>query len=169
MANDIKSVFSRIQEQIVKSVESVAAPANFTKYMKEAADDIKLRTRLGYGNDKTGGRKTKLKRLADVTKQNRRYRKDRGELSNATDPNASNLTMSGQMLDALDGVATGVGVGAVFLNDARYDGKLTNTEVATFAHQTGRPFLYLTDLELKRLTDSIRKDLIKSVRTRLTK
>ena len=169
MANDIKSVFNRIQEQIVKSVQTIAAPTNFTKYMKEAAAEVKLRTRLGYGNDRTGGKKARLARLAESTKRARRYKKDRGDLSNATNPNTSNLTDTGQMLDALDGVATGVGVGAIFLNDSREDPSVTNTEVAVFAHQGGRHFLYLTDLELKRLTDSIRKDLIKSVRTRLTK
>lgn len=165
---DFKKAISNITKELEASIKRTTDRNSMQKYAKFLAGEIKLRTRLGYGVEENEGEKKRLAPLAKSTKTQRQARKDKGRLSNSTDPNKSNLTQTGQLLDALDGRATGSAQAEVFLRDQRSADSLTNTELAGY-HEEGkgkpkRIFMRVSKQELKRLTDQIRKDLIANLR-----
>lgn len=162
--SDFKTALNNIQKQILEALKQASRPERMKEYAVFLADEIKLRTRLGYGVDKFEDNKKKLKPLAKSTIKQRQARRDKGKLSNQTDPRFSNLTQTGQLLDALDGRATSLGKAEVYLKDSRSGETLTNTELAKYQEEKKRIFMNVSKQEVKRLTDKIRKDLIASVR-----
>lgn len=164
---------ANIQAAIKDAVEDGIGIPAMRKIAKDAAEEIKLRTRLGYGVTRGGAPKQPLKPLASSTIENRKRAKIAGRLSQLTTPTRSNLTETGQMLDSLVGDSPAAGKAIVRLKGTR-EGGLSNEKLAGF-HQSGtgnmpaRPFLALTDLQIKRITDSLRQDLIKRVNKSLTK
>jgi hypothetical protein len=165
MAKDIKYL-QEFAEQLSKAIETVVQRQNFKKYMDKAADLIKVRTRLGYGVKKNEDAKTRLDDLSpEYVKQRQRMRRA-GTLSEKTNPKKSNLTKTGQMLDNIVGVADGDAEGHIEFKGSRSDSNLTNAELAEEMNKT-RPFFKLSNLEVKQLTDAIRKDLLAEVNKRL--
>lgn len=113
------------------------------------ADEIKKRTRLGYGVDRNGGRQQKLKPLKDSTRKSRAYMKRKGKLHPDTSPAKSNLTMTGEMTDSIT-------------NKAR-DGKITlevGTKYAIYHQDGDRPFMHLTSDQVRGQEKKLR-DLLK--------
>lgn len=89
---------------------------------------------------------------------------------NFFDPTFSNLTFTGQMLNAVKSVIdiTKRTV-SIFVDDTKRKGKyekLTNAQVAEYVADNGRPFLGLDDTSVKRVrqlvVENIRKQIIKS-------
>lgn len=140
------------------------------------------------GKSIAGERPTRLKRLSESYKDMRRgavkFRTINGEVvpfpepderlqevdTQFFDPNFSNLTFTGQMLNALRSVVdvTKRQV-SIFVNDDRRKGKyekLTNAEVAKHVADQGRPFLGLDQSGVKRvkqlLIENVRRQIIKS-------
>lgn len=105
-----------------------------------AADLIKKRTRLGFGVDKHGGRKSKLAPLTDAYKKQRKRHKPKGP----TTPSKSNLTNTGDMLDDIEAkVETGGDIKIGF-------SKKKNKDVAKWVSKK-RPFNFLSSPELKQI------------------
>ena len=110
---------------------------------------ILKRTRLGYGVT-TAGAQERLAGISDTYKVVRREYADR--LSDATTPNRSNLTATGQMLDSM---TVNPKRGAVEIEiKGRRTGELTgarsrlsNAEVARYVQKAGRPFFKATTAE----------------------
>lgn len=110
----------------------------------EAAQLIKKRTRLGYGLDKQGGVKQKLKPLSESYK---RERKATG-VASSTSPSKSNLTNTGAMLDNIGATAS---KGKVTIG---FDDKFQEQK-AEWVAEGGRPFNNLSEAELKQLRDKL--------------
>lgn len=161
-----KSPFDILSEILKAAVDDVLR-ANLRDYLGQAANDIKVRTRLGYGVSKNEQPREKLKPLKDSYITQRQRDKKSRRLSGATTAGKSNLTRSGQMLDAITSKVTSKNKGSIEFDEARSDGH-TNSEIADYVSKD-RPFLNLSNLELKRLEDRLRKDLTQEVTNRLKK
>lgn len=160
-ADDLVKIFN-------DAMRKVFSQANMAKWMQETADDIKKRTRLGYGVESDLQSKKPLKKLSDSYKKFRK-KNPNNELSDKTAPAKSNLTYSGQMLDALRGESKGPGQGTIFLVDTRRKLKnqsrsFGNNDLAVWNAEKGRNFLAVSDLEYKRLIQKIEKELTATIR-----
>lgn len=149
------------------AAKEIASPANMRKYGEMAAGMIRLRTRLGDGVSADGANKQKLKPLAPSTKKKRSGLAARGKLSSQTVPGKSNLTESGQMVDSVSVVEAKQGRVTVSPSGARTDGK-TNSDVAGFVTDQGRPFNNLSRVENKRLSDQVKRDIRELAKKALT-
>lgn len=154
----------KLGDVIQDGIKDALKQSNFQKFCEQAADMIRLRTRLGFGVSRPGGAREKLTALSTGYVKRRAAARD---LSPDTTPRRSNLTFTGQMLDSLDGRATGEGRGVVSPTGSRAGG-LTNRKVAEYVSEE-RPFLNLTDTETTRVTDAIRKSIIDSINRQLKK
>ena len=129
---------------------------NLKKIAEASADDIRRRTRLGFGVERNGAPRQRLQTLSPAWKKKRGQLK--GDLNTAlTSPNRSNLTLSGQMLAALTSRINSSKSFTLLFRPSRRpynfrEGRqYTNAEIANFAHEGDRPFLFYTNRELERL------------------
>jgi hypothetical protein len=133
-----------------------------TAIAAEAANMIRTRTRLGYGVPGDNAPRQKLKVLSDSYKLFRRKHKD--ELYDEASPAKSNLTFTGQLLNSLKVKKISKDSAIVGASGKRQGEQLTNDKLAEYVEENGRPFLYLSNLENKKLETFARKtfgDLIK--------
>lgn len=186
MANSVKGA-KRLQDAMNQAIDQILSPENMRKIGKQAADMIKLRTRLGFGAVKDGAEKEKLKPLTKTTIEQRKgniaffkspstgkpipYKPDSNgakiQLSNQTSPSKSNLTRTGQLLDSEQVISASRANVAIGPKGGRNDGK-TNEKVAQYVTDAGRPFNNLSKVEVKRLQDAIKKDLRDRIKRLLT-
>jgi hypothetical protein len=76
----------------------------------------------------------------------------------------SNLTFTGQMLDALTFISTDKGARIFIKNTRRDDGKNTNSEIADYVQKQGRPFLELSEKEVKIVQSSLARSIREEIR-----
>lgn len=141
MASNFDPILSALKraERETKSVR------NMKKYNQTAAELIRERVRVSKkGVLQEGGNEFPLKKLATSTIKSRKKKK----LHSKTTASTSNLTESGQLLDALYGKGIRSGVGEVAIRKRRKGTRTTNDEVAFFV-SGDRPFLDLSRRELK--------------------
>ena len=173
-----------IQLAINKAVDEIRGANNMRKIVDEVAVIVRRRTLLGFGVAKDGGARQRLKPLSQSYKDQRsgaviffrdaqgRVRKvaasssfqSRLKLSSKTTVGKSNLTLTGELLDSLKGFVIGPGRGVVKPTGIRADG-LSNQVVAGYVDEGGRPFLHLSNNEIKQMQifaeEIFRKILIK--------
>lgn len=165
---------ARIKKLILEAENDAFSIPNMRGLAQEAAEEIKTRTRLGYGVSKHEGPKAPLASLADSTKDNRKRMKIRGELSGATTVGKSNLTATGQMLDSIKGDAVSRGKAIVKLTGTRDGENLSNEKLGEYmeegsSNRPKRPFMRLSDLQLKRITENLARDIVSRIKRGLTK
>lgn len=168
-----------------KAIAEFQSPATMREAGEFAVERIKTRTRLGRGVDKTGGESVPLKPLSQSYRDARRGKvafftdedgvvhpykpKSPPKLSPLTSPGRSNLTFSGQMLDALRviSVATGRAVLGWTSTRKREGGRalMTNEEIASFVSKE-RPFFNLSGPEISGLQRFIRERITKLLKSR---
>lgn len=151
--------------RILFNIERLVKGYSMKKISEEAANQIRKRTRLGFGvkGGERGGTKINFKIEAPHTDKYKKFRKkNKAKLSPATAPGKNNLTLSGQLLDSIAGKAT-KNVATIFFKEDRNDG-VANSDIVEGQAKQGRTFFELTDKELKGLQNQIKKDLIKSLR-----
>jgi hypothetical protein len=154
--SNFKAVIKKLEatfkvDLLEKEIKALAA---------EAIRMIQVRTRLGYGVDTPGGKRFRLKPLSEKYVERRAAQKNK--LSEHTSPNRSNLTFSGELLDSLDSRFPGPGKILIEPTGTRKDGT-TNQAVAASVTEGGRPFLALSDLELKKLNRFFEKEVLEKV------
>lgn len=180
------SSFKDIEKAIGEALRKVGSREVMAEVGKEAAEMVRVRTRLGFGVKESLGEREKLKPLSDSTKQVRAgkiaFKKIRGKsipfppdldenkakLSEFTTANRSNLTMTGQYLESWKPISTQENKVVIGPTGTRKDG-LTNQKLGEYLEENGRPHAYLTSIEYKRVIDSIRKRLTKIAQVVLTK
>jgi hypothetical protein len=150
-------------DSLNKTVEDITSKDQLEDIGKAIAEIIKVRTRLGYGVSRQGGKREELNSLSK--KYTRYRRKNRRLLSSSTRPNKSNLTFTGQMLDSITFKA-GRGKLRVEPSGRRRDG-LTNLKLAEHVTDKGRPFFLLSDNELKQIVRIFDFGLNQSLKRRL--
>jgi hypothetical protein len=145
----MKTLKDLTDEKLNQILDELLSKASMKDLAESVREDIVKRVRLGSGVDKSGGKAQKLKPLsAPYVKWRRR---NKSSLSKFTSPKKSNLTKTGHMLDNLEAKAKLDKITLFFSDD--------------FANQKAgwvsklRPFLYLTDLEEKRLVERINQKI----------
>jgi len=178
----------KLRDALVRIMPEITSPEAMRKIGDQAASMIKLRTRLGYGVQKDGADKEKLKPLSKTTIEVRKgnlaffkspstgkpipYEPDdngaKVRLHSDTRPSKSNLTRTGQLLDSVKVTKAGRGTVSVGPKGARNDGNLTNEKVGEYVTEGGRPFNNLSKVETKRIQDAVKKDLRDRIKRALT-
>ena len=191
-AENLKRILAQVER-------TVGEASNMRKYAQQAADMIKLRTRLGSGVAHDGDTKEDLKPLsaayieqrkdmqnvaenaslvskykaaknqksAKIGKSSKAETFAHGGLSPLTTPSKSNLTRSGQLLDSIAVQSAAQGHAEVGPTGMRDDGK-SNADIAKWQEEKGRPFNHLSNVEVKRIKETIQKDLRAEMKRRLT-
>lgn len=155
-------------DQVKKSMESV-----MPELRREIPDQIRTRTRLGGGvdhdgKDRLGGNRKKLAGLsAGYKKTRKRYSSN---LSSDTTVSKSNLTATGQLLDAIKAKIVGRKSLEIFLEKNRSvdlygnSAKINNEQLAEYVEEK-RKFFGLTDGEMNKfrrmIREKIESDLLK--------
>lgn len=163
-----------------KAIEKAVSPDAMRSYALEAANMIRVRTRLGYGVASSGGKRERLKPLSESYKKQRAgqlgffttesgavvpYKpKRKPKISEFTTPGRSNLTFTGQLLDSLQVTSANRGKATIGVQGRRAGSSLTNRDVARFVEEQGRPFLNLSDVEIKRVNELVTKRLTEELR-----
>jgi len=140
-------------------INEMAKEGDFNFLLDEVPRIIKVRTQLGKGVSENGGKLAPLKRL-----ENERYRelrKTSDKLSSNTTPGRSNLTATGQLLDAIRGDRSGTEFRFFFQSKRTTDlsgrtSKATNQDIVRGQEAQGRPFFFLAKTELTGLSRKIR-------------
>lgn len=140
-----------LDQKVVSGIKSLEKKNFLKKIGRTAKDAIRLRTRLGYGVDEPGGKKTKLAKLDPGYKKQRKKLSKNGDLSSQTTPSKSNLTKTGEMLDTVHFKVTGKSI-EVRVKPDQVEKVKGNVDL-------GRTFFNLSDLEQKQLLDMIKKRL----------
>lgn len=168
MANKASRKLELILEKKLRRSREIYRETTFLNSLaKDTAKQIKTRTQLGKSAEENGSSK-KLKVLKESYKDIRR--KNRNRLSRNTTVSRSNLTATGQMLNALFGIFRGKSI-IIDIKEGR--GKdltgrntgVTNKDLIDFNEDKGRRFFDLTKFEenelRRKIADKIRKLLAK--------
>lgn len=174
-----------------ESVKELKKPENMMKFGGQIKEMVRIRTRVGFGVDVTGGSKHPMKPLSPgYIEQRQKMQSGAASRSNSkslkghakrdavhaagglypeTTPSKSNLTRTGQMLNSVDVKSVGTGRVTVGPTGSRSDSEHSNAQIAEFQEAKGRSFNKLSDIELKRLNDSVKTQLRAIMRSKLTK
>lgn len=147
----------KFQKYMQSLYEEFGSTATLREVGDYAADRIAKRTKLGKGVAGEGQEAFPLKPLSEGYVKARKRKRTSGTLDNTTSPKKSNLTLTGQMLRALQVLQVlpyKVIVGVK--STSRTDSDLNNSEVAGFVSKD-RPFLNLSKAELNGIQSLIRK------------
>ena len=145
------------KKQLDELMRKVIARRNLDAVGEMVADQIRKRTRLGYGVEDDGKSQKKLKKLSNGYKDWRK--KNRRALSGDTTPARSNLTQTGDMLDSIEHKVQGDSV------EISVNGRF-NQDKARWVTEGGRPFMNLSKAERNMVADMFRdiiKDTIKLI------
>ena len=127
------------------------------------AEDIRRRTRLGFGVKKAKQERIKLKKLSNNYIKFRRDNKSK--LLNVTTPSRSNLTFTGQLLNSLKAQSDKPGkVTLRFIGvHKNLDGSTMKNGLLANYVSKNRPFLGPTNREIQRLRTNIKNKILKSL------
>ena len=174
---------SKVFEQMIRSVGSAS---NRRLLAKRATNIIYKRVKSGYGVNKEGldvglTKKNRLKKLSDLYIKQRQgkiyvYTDTKGrvrvvkrkkatpmKLGRYGTPRRSNLTLTGQMLEALSYKVGGGNVQISVKGTRRKGSPLNNKKLAKLVSEQGRPWLALTNSEWKVLQKRVRSFLTKEI------
>lgn len=144
------NAMDKILEALRKAEDEVKSTNSMQKIAQVSAEMVRDRVRNeGKGVTSRGATQHNLAPLMPSTIRNRM----RKSLHPSTSPARSNLTESGQLLDALHGKGVRKGVGEIALKSRRSGSRLTNDEVAFFVSGK-RPFIDLSAKEIKALEEA---------------
>ncbi len=144
--------FKDLEKKLSRLIDSVGDASTMSKVGKELAQTVKRRTRRGFGVEQQGGSSTKLKKLSQPYKKQRKSLKRKGVLSSETTPAKSNLTKTGKLLDSIKGEGK-KGEARIYI-----DGR-ENVKKAQDQAQVGREFMNLNKAEIKDAIDILEQDL----------
>jgi hypothetical protein len=147
---DLATILGKLKKSIIKNFSS----REMQKIASFIIEEIKDRSRKGYGVDKLGGSEEAFDSLSPDYIARRRKMK----LSPFTKPSKSNITRSGRMLAGLrykvrDGDAR------IEITGTSREG-VKNSDIAQYVQDNGRPFMTLSKYQLGRLYTFIEKEII---------
>lgn len=148
-----------------KKLDKFATPKRMGKLAKNAANDVKKRTRLGGTAEKSGGFDKKLKPLSESYKRFRggkqvkfktkdgkevSFKPKKPKMHSAASPKKSNLTFTGELLNSIRGKGVSQGKGLIYLEDND-----RNIQIAKWQAKQGRTFMVLTNAQIKKITKEL--------------
>jgi hypothetical protein len=144
--------------------DGINIPREETKIIaNEMARKIRVRTRLGRGidegklkvfNTKTGRNKTV--KTSTYIEQRRRW-KERGMLSDFTEPEKSNLTRTGQLLESLYGKSDRMNEFTIAVKEKRIASDVTNSDIIRYQDTQGRKFFGFSKPEIAFIQQQVLK------------
>lgn len=140
--------FSDISKKLKAAIKLNSATLN--DIGKLVTNNVKTRTRRGFGVTKEGGASSKLNPLSITYKKQRKRLKSQGKLSSETRPAKSNLTKSGAMVDSLEYT---ISRNTVTISVTGANNRLKAREQG----RVGRVFMNLNKREIKDIGDAIKK------------
>lgn len=164
MAELSKKQIKDLRKKLQKLLDEIDTTETMKEVGEFVADRVRVRTRLGYGVKKDGDERDKLKKLSKPYVERRKALKEKGELSQKTNPRKSNLTKTGQMLDSIKTVKAGKGFAEIRPEGPRTDTDQNNEEIAQHVTDAGRPFMKLSKPEKSGVLKVIEKKISKVVR-----
>jgi len=157
-----------VKQAADKAVTEARKKENMARYAQLGADRIRVRTRLGFGVSSEGAGTQRLPRIKDGTIKNRQRTKNRGQLSEFTTPGRSNLTETGELLDAIQGSSSADGTADITLAEDRTDGK-SNNDIVEFLAAKGFEFFHLSNAEIKGIEKEVTETVNEVFDAELTK
>lgn len=134
-------------KQLQNKLSAIIKDSITTDLMREivntSAENVKTRTRRGFGVKKEGDRAEKLKGISESYKKQRRRLKKQGKLSSDTSPAKSNLTRSGEMVNNVKGKVESSTKGTILIDGDK------NRNKAKYQAEEGRTFMNLSKAEIK--------------------
>jgi hypothetical protein len=147
---DLEKIFAKLKKNVKRSFSA----REMNKIGNFIVEEIRSRSRAGYGVKTPGGAEKKFKGLnAAYIKQRRRMR-----LSSFTTPSTSNITRSGRLLAGLR-YKTKDGGARIEPSGTSREG-VDNTKIAEYLADQGRPFMNLSKYQMDRLLKFIKKEII---------
>ena len=125
------------------------------KIGRNAVNNIKTRTRKGFGVAKNEGPTQRLKKLKPQTVKRRRDLKKQGRLSGKTEVAKSNLTRSGKMLNNIKYSNSDNEINITLKSDQQDKAKKVSVE---------RPFMNLSKSEVNEILKIIEIELINDIK-----
>jgi len=147
---DLNKVIANIKKEITKSFNN----QQMQKIAAFAMEQIKERSRNGYGVDDLGGTEKKFPALSKGYIEQRK----RSKLSPYTSATKSNITFSGRLLASLR-FSTRDGAAVIKPTGTSRNGT-PNDEVAGYLEDQGRSFLTLSKKQLDKLYEFIRSKIV---------
>lgn len=146
---DLKDFPAHFRTAISKALEEATSAKLMQDIGDDLAEQIRVRTRLGNGLSKNNEEPSKLRKLSkDYIDQ----RKAKEDLSELTTPSKSNLTLTGTMLSELEAKADKEKITLTF-------GSQFSKDKARWNDEKGRPFLYISRVQVERLKNSLEKKI----------
>lgn len=160
--------FSKLKRLIEQYIESVIDDKMLRDWAEIIRDTIYKRTKSGKGltTDKLDVGEASLKRLEKLTSKAYKELRARKVLGPYGKPMFSNLTFTGEMLESMRVKKSGNGYIVEIPDDKRNEGKLTNSQVAFYVSENGRPFFGIAKEELKRIENQIKRQIRQKLRSR---
>jgi len=161
-----------MQDRVTTTFEKSISNRSFLTFLANFTKERIFNT-VKQGYSMAGGEKHKLKPLSTGYKNYRKKFQEIHPVGTFFSPNRSNLTLTGQMLEALTfKVSQAKGIFEVFVKDSPRDPtppislraikeppRMSNAEVAKEVADKGRPFLGLDSASMKRIRNEVLKDL----------
>ncbi len=154
---DLADFGSFLESKLKKALEDTVNPKVLESYGTKIAQDIRLRTQMGMGIKEHGGEPFKLKPLAESTIEKRTNFKG---LSTKTKAKMSNLTMTGVMLESIDCKIENSSI-ILYFKDP-FEGEKTK-----WNEEMGRPYFYLSRVQIERLSNDLEKLLIENIHQKI--
>jgi hypothetical protein len=160
MKNQNSEVYSNLTKEIKSRIESSFSRDVMRAVAEDTAQRIRARTRLGKGVDRSGADPTPLKkRMGNPAYEKKRARSPFLDRSK-TSPGRSNLTFTGQLLDAIYGASINARQFFISIKENRNDGVL-NSDIVEGQKKQGRSFFYFSRAEIKGIYNKINSYLRK--------
>lgn len=158
----LKIDFKKFEINTKKRIQEAATKAMTQEIADEMADTVKTRTRLGYGVQGEKQKRLQPLKIPQGQKTSPYVEKRRKDpsLSQYTTPKKSNLTYTGQLLDAIKGAATKLTI-TLKISGTRSDG-MENDTLRGYVEIT-RPFFKFTKAEKSKVLRLIRQSFLKKL------
>ena len=144
--------FKDLKKKVDTALRDVLNKSTFNDIGAMTAQQIKTRTRLGKGVEQSEGSFSALKPLSPATQNIRADKKKAGKLSPLTTPKKSNLTETGELLDAIKYESKDTEV-RIYIEGSK------NQKKAIDQVSQGRKFMNLSKTEVREIIKYLQKKI----------
>jgi hypothetical protein len=166
MANSSKlnrTEIDRFTTKLQKQFGKIVTTTSMQMLGAEQVRQMKIRVRLGYGVRKELGKREAFKSLKHHSPSYTRYRElNSDQLDPETSPKMQNLTFTGQLVRDIRVIKYRKDSFVLGHSDKKRDGdSFSNKKLSKWVQEQGRPYMYVTDLEYKKLLRFYQNNIIK--------
>jgi len=158
------NTFNNMKRKFSKAKKTALSRSFLEKIAKIMAKQVKTRTRLGKGVKKSNGPSYNLSEVlrTDDYEDFRDEAAITGKMHTSTSPRKHNLTLSGRLLNAIEGNAITNGI-EISVSNQRSDGR-NNNKIVDGQKKLGRVFLNLSKYEFNQVKRLVRQRIQKEIK-----